>query len=29
VDWHLEGREVVLRRSVNYHEEKTGVRRIW
>ena len=29
VDWHLEGREVVLRRSVNYHEERTGVRRIW
>ena len=29
VDWHLEGREVVLRRAIDYHEGKTGVRKLW
>ncbi len=29
VDWHVEGREVVLRRTIDYHEEKTDVRRAW
>ena len=29
VDWHLEGREIVVRRSVEYHERKTGVRKVW
>jgi hypothetical protein len=27
VDWHLEGREVVVNRVVDYHEQKTEVRR--
>ncbi|MCU0782555.1 MAG: hypothetical protein MUF81_00630 [Verrucomicrobia bacterium] len=26
-DWHLEGREVFIRRTVDYHEERTGVRK--
>jgi len=29
VDWHLEGREVVFRRAIDYHEGKTGVRKAW
>ena len=29
VDWHLEGREVILRRAIDYHEGKTSVRRAW
>jgi hypothetical protein len=29
VDWHLEGREVILRRAIHYHEGKTGVRKAW
>jgi hypothetical protein len=29
VDWHLEGREVILRRAIDYHEGKTGVRKLW
>jgi len=29
VDWHLEGREVILRRAIDYHEGKTGVRKAW
>jgi len=29
VDWHLEGREIVLRRAIDYHEGKTGVRKAW
>ena len=29
VDWHLEGREIIVRRSVEYHERKTGVRKVW
>jgi hypothetical protein len=29
VDWHLEGREVVLSRAIDYHEGKTGVRKVW
>jgi len=29
VDWHLEGRELVLRRAIDYHEGKTGVRKLW
>jgi hypothetical protein len=29
VDWHLEGREVILRRAIDYHEGKTGVRKVW
>ena len=29
VDWHLEGREVIVRRTVDYHEEKAGVRKAW
>ena len=29
VDWHLEGREVILRRAIHYHEGKTGVRKDW
>ena len=28
VDWHLEGREVILRRTVDYHEQTTDVRKI-
>jgi len=27
VDWHLEGREVVINRRVDYHEETTGIRK--
>jgi hypothetical protein len=27
VDWHLEGREVIVRRTVDYHEERTQVRK--
>jgi hypothetical protein len=27
VDWHLEGREVVIDRIVDYHEKTTGVRK--
>jgi len=26
--WHLEGREVFIRRTVDYHEQRTGVRRV-
>ena len=29
VDWHLEGREVILHRAIDYHEGKTGVRKLW
>ena len=29
VDWHLEGREVILRRAIDHHEAKTGVRKVW
>lgn len=29
VDWHLEGREVIVRRTVDYHEEKSEVRKVW
>jgi hypothetical protein len=29
VDWHLEGREVIVRRAVDYHEEKSEVRKVW
>ena len=29
VDWHLEGREVILRRAIDYHEGKTGVWKAW
>ncbi len=29
VDWHLEGREVILRRAIDYHEGRTGVRKAW
>jgi len=29
VDWHLEGREVIVRRTVDYHEEKSEVRKAW
>jgi hypothetical protein len=29
VDWHLEGREVIVRRTVDYHEEKAEVRKAW
>ena len=29
VDWHLEGRELIVRRSVDYHEKRTGVRKVW
>jgi len=29
VDWHLEGREVILRRAIDYHEGRTGVRKLW
>jgi len=25
MDWHLEGRAVLVRRTIDYHEEKTGV----
>ena len=28
VDWHLEGREVILRRTVDYHEQTTDVQKI-
>jgi hypothetical protein len=28
VDWHLEGREVVLRRAIDYHEGKSDVRKV-
>jgi len=27
VDWHLEGREVIVNRTVDYHEQKSDVRR--
>ena len=29
VDWHLEGREVIFRRTVDFHEEKGDVRKSW
>ena len=29
VAWHLEGREVILHRAIDYHEGKTGVRKLW
>jgi hypothetical protein len=29
VDWHLEGREVIFRRTVDCHEEKADVRKSW
>jgi hypothetical protein len=29
VDWHLEGREVIVRRTVDYHEGKSEVRKAW
>ena len=29
VDWHLEGREFIVRRVVDYHEERTDVRQAW
>ncbi|MGZ5543390.1 MAG: hypothetical protein ACXWIU_01845, partial [Limisphaerales bacterium] len=25
MDWHLEGRAVLVRRTIDHHEEKTGV----
>jgi len=28
-NWHLEGREVFVRRKVDYHEERTDVRRVF
>ena len=28
VDWHLEGRELILRRVVDYHEETTDLRKV-
>jgi hypothetical protein len=28
VDWHLEGREVFVRRTVEYHEERTNVTKV-
>jgi hypothetical protein len=28
VDWHLEGREVFINRIVDYHEQKTGARKV-
>ena len=27
-EWHLEGREVFVRQTMDFHEEKTGVRRV-
>jgi hypothetical protein len=29
VDWHLEGREVFLNRTVDYHEQKTNAARVF
>src|SRR5437016_2032787 len=29
VDWHLEGREVIVRRTIDYHEERADVRKAW
>ena len=28
-DWHLEGREVFVHRTVDYHEERTDVRKVF
>jgi hypothetical protein len=28
VDWHLEGRQLFLRKFIDYHEERTDVRRV-
>ena len=28
VDWHLTGRELFVRRSVDYHEERSEVRKV-
>ncbi len=29
VNWHLEGREVFVRRTIDYHEENTDVKKVW
>ena len=29
VNWHLEGRELFFRRTIDYHEENTDVKRVW
>jgi hypothetical protein len=29
VDWHLEGRQVFLSKTIDYHEERTDVRKAW
>jgi hypothetical protein len=27
-NWHLEGRELFVHRTVDYHEERTGLRKV-